>query len=81
MVKIEKYLEKAKQTYLVSQLERARKNYLAVLQSNPYYTDALHGLGQIASQNGDNKLSVFYLERAAAIDKNRPDVLADLGVA
>ena len=81
MVKIEKYIEKAKRTYLVGQLEQARKNYLAVLQLDPYYTDALHGLGQIASQNGDNKLSVFYLERAAAIDKNRPDVLADLGVA
>ncbi|SVD48577.1 uncharacterized protein METZ01_LOCUS401431, partial [marine metagenome] len=81
MVKINKYFEKAKRTHLVGQLEQARKNYLAVLQSDPYSTDALHGLGQIASQNGDNKLSVFYLERAAAIDKNRPDVLADLGVA
>ena len=81
MVKIEKYIEKAKWTYLVGQLGQARKNYLAVLQLDPYYTDALHGLGQIASQNGDNKLSVFYLERAAAIVKNRPDVLTDLGVA
>ena len=52
MVKIEKYIEKAKRTYLVGQLEQARKNYLAVLQLDPYYTDALHGLGQIASQNG-----------------------------
>ena len=81
MIKRVELLELAKLAHLAGRLEQSKKDFLSVLQSDPYHADALHGLGLIASQNGDNWQALAYLKSAwAASNKDRADISADLGV-
>ncbi|MEK9677874.1 MAG: tetratricopeptide repeat protein [Rhodospirillaceae bacterium] len=61
-------------------LDDARYAFEAVLQEDPYHTDALHRLGLISAQKNELREAIAYLRSAAAADKSRADVYADLGV-
>lgn len=80
MNQVEDVLEQGKQHHLAGRLDPAKELFLSVLQSEPYHPEALHRLGLIAAQQGDNQQAVAYLKSAAAADKGRADVFADLGV-
>ncbi len=61
-------------------LDEAQQSFKAVLQEDPYHTDALHRLGLISAKKNELREAIAYLRSAAAADKSRSDVHADLGV-
>ena len=51
-------------------LAEAESLYLRILEADPEYADALHLLGLIAYQRGDNMQAVEYMEKAVTINSS-----------
>ena len=60
-VTLEQALGIAVQHHTVGDLSKAGTIYEQILQTNPNHTDALHLLGVIAHQVGDNELSLIHI--------------------
>jgi predicted O-linked N-acetylglucosamine transferase (SPINDLY family) len=52
------------------QLEMAEEIYRRILAVDPQHADALHLLGMIADQRGDQRLAIDYIRRALALEPN-----------
>jgi protein O-GlcNAc transferase len=61
------------------QLRKAEDIYLRILQTNPTHTDALHLLGLIAQQLGDDAKALHLIQKAIENDPNNPTYHHDLG--
>jgi len=77
---LDRLIEDARALHLSGDLNGAREAFLSVLQGDKYNATALHHLGLIAFQSGQDKDAITYLKSAAAADPSRADVLADMGV-
>ena len=64
-----------------NQLEKAESIYREVLESQPDNADALHLLGLIHHQRGDNEMAVELMEKAVKIAPNAPGPYSNLGNA
>ena len=53
--------------------------YKRVLQENPYFVDAIIGLGRVYYNLKDYPKSIKYLKKALDLDKNNVDALINLG--
>jgi hypothetical protein len=54
----------ALEKHKAGQLDQAEKLYQQILRACPNHADALHLLGVLISQRGDNDLAISYIERA-----------------
>jgi len=59
--------------------DEASKIFKAILQINPLHTQALNNLAVIHWQKGDLKKSIYYLQKAMAVNPNDKDVIWNYG--
>src|ERR1035438_898042 len=69
----------ALQRHQAGQLPQAEKIYHQILQQNSNHPDALHLLGTLYHQTGNNKLAVEFIVRAIDIDPSNPYFHDNLG--
>jgi Tfp pilus assembly protein PilF len=81
MTMIDEALKTAVQYHRAGQLEEAERIYRQVLQADPGQPDALHLVGLLASQRGDDELAVEYIERAIRGDEHQASFHGDLARA
>jgi len=62
-------------------LAQAEKIYRQILDQNPDYPEALHNLGVVACQSGDNAGAVELIDRAIALKPDYPEAYSSLGSA
>ena len=79
MADISRLLEDARAYHLSGDVAASRDAFLSVLQSDPRNVTALHHLGIIAFQAGQESDAINYLKSAASAAPNRDDVMADMG--
>ncbi len=72
-------LSKAMAFHQDGQLEAAEKIYNSILKSNPKCFDALHLLGVIAGQKGNDQLAIDLISRAIEINPNNARSHYNLG--
>ncbi len=80
MADIDRLIEDARALHLSGDLVGARESFLFVLKSDKYNASALHHLGLIAFQSGQDTEAVKYLKSAAVVDPSCGDIMADMGV-
>ena len=78
MADISRLIEDARVYHLSGDVAAARDAFLSVLQSDPRNATALHHLGLIAFQAGQEVDAINYLKSAAS-GAGRDDVIADTG--
>jgi predicted O-linked N-acetylglucosamine transferase (SPINDLY family) len=64
-------LRTALQFHRAGRLEEAERLYRQVLQADPQQADALHLLGRLASQRGDDERAVEFIEQAIRSDEHQ----------
>ncbi len=74
-------LTTAVQHHRAGRLEEAEQIYRQVLQAEPGQADALHLLGVLAYQRGDDERAVEYIERAIRSDEHQASFHSDLARA
>jgi protein O-GlcNAc transferase len=74
-------LEKGLHLHQQGRLDQAQEIYRQVLQYQPQNSDALHLLGVVAMQKGDNPSAVESINRAIQIQPHHPIYLNNLGNA
>ena len=80
MADISRLIEGACDYHLSGDVAASRDAFLSVLQSDPRNVTALHHLGIIAFQAGQESDAINYLKSAASAGPDRDDVMADIGV-
>ena len=78
MTDIGRLIEDARVSHLSGDMAAARDAFRSVLQSDPINVTALHHLGLIAFQSGQETEAIHYLKSAAAADPGRDDVMLSL---
>jgi protein O-GlcNAc transferase len=78
---IQQTIELAIQHHNQGRLHEAESLYKQVLRTNPDHPVALHHLGVIARQAGQNDLAVDFITKALSIKPDYADALNNLGVA
>ena len=81
MVAIPEALSLALQHHQAGRLSEAEAVYRQILQAHPNHPDALHLLGVIANQTGQNDLAIEYISKAIALDSSKPEYHNNLGNA
>ena len=74
-------VKRALQHHAEGQLPQAERIYQTILQTDPDQPVALHLLGVIASQRGDNDLAVDLITKAVAVKPDYGEAYNDLGNA
>src|SRR5260370_36583300 len=62
-------------------LAEAAPFYSQILDRQPDHRDALHFLGVLSHQQGDDTTAVTLIDRALALDDGHPPLHANLGIA
>jgi predicted O-linked N-acetylglucosamine transferase (SPINDLY family) len=78
---IDEALMTAVQFHRAGRLEEAEQVYQQVLQADPGQADALHLLGLLASQRGDDERAIAYIERAIRSDEHQASFHSNLARA
>ena len=76
-----KLFAKASLDHQAGRLGSAETGYRRILEANPNFAGALHGLGLIAMQMNDAEAAQGLIGRAVAIDPDHPDFQMHLGMA
>jgi protein O-GlcNAc transferase len=74
-------IEKGLHLHQQGRLDQAEETYRQILQFQPLNSDALHLLGVVAMQKGDNPSAVELINRAIQIQPHHPIYLNNLGNA
>ena len=78
---IEQALDLAMQHHAAGRLPQAEQIYQQILQTDPSQPVALHLLGLIAHQVGDNEVAVDLITRALAVNPDFAEAYSNLGLA
>ncbi len=78
---IKELLDRALQLHQLGNMDDAEALYNKILTADPRNSDALHLLGLIAYQSGDNQMAVEYIEKAIAGNASMPHYHNNLGNA
>ena len=62
-------------------LQQAEQIYRQILQAEPNHPDALHLLGVIAHQLGENEVAIRYIDKAISVNPSDPNFHINLGAA
>src|SRR5262245_14538789 len=81
MPTIAEALATAVQHHQAGELQAAEQIYRQILASNPNQPDALHLLGVVASQVGNQEFAIESISRAIALDATDPGFHNNLGNA
>ena len=71
-------LDTAYRLHVGNDLDAAEKIYVSLLRENPQDVGVLHLLGTLHGQKGETAEAAKFLERAAALCPEEPNILADL---
>jgi protein O-GlcNAc transferase len=72
-------LQQAMQHHTAGQLQDAETLYRQILHYQPNHSDALHLLGMIAAQRGDDNTALELIQKAITINHNVPNFYNSLG--
>lgn len=78
---ISQAFDRAFQHHQAGRLREAEQLYRDILTQEPQHADALHLLGVVAYQVGQNEVAVGLIRQAIALNSNRPEVYCNLGNA
>ena len=78
-VDVEGKLQQAVSLYQAGQLQQAEQICQQILRDFPRYADALHLLGVIAYQVGENKIATSLITQAIEMDSNQSSFFYSLG--
>lgn len=73
-------MSEAADHHLAGRMEEAEALYRRVLESDPGYADALHGLGILCEQNGDQKTALDLVKKAVEMKPEAADFITNLGI-
>jgi len=74
-------LQSALEHHHSGRLPQAEAIYQQILSVNPNHAEALHLLGVISHQQGNNDLAVALINRAISVDPAEPRYYSNLGSA